>query len=93
MIYDRTLKHVYNKLKEKTQLNFSYSGFLNYKLPAKRGTKAAASHHDPAPIKVKSVGRTEMKNNIDGHYCACISRPTERGGFHAWGQVHNDFTR
>ena len=37
--------------------------------PRHPGTKEANRHHHPAQIRLAAVGRNEMKEHVDKHYC------------------------
>src|SRR5439155_19887001 len=47
----------------------SKSTLQNYMQPRHSGSREAQQHHHPAQIRLAAVGRNEMNEHIDGHYC------------------------
>lgn len=67
-------KHIKAKLKADADIDISYSSLLNYTLPKNPKSKAAQSHHTPAPVRYKAITRTERSNHPDSHYCAASQK-------------------
>ena len=65
----RTIKHLREKMEENYNIYMSKSTVKNYMQPRHPGTKEANRHHHPAQIRLAAVGRNEMKEHVDEHYC------------------------
>src|SRR2546429_1975182 len=65
----RTVKHLREKMEEGYNVYMSKSTLQNYMQPKHPGTKEAQRHHHSVQIRLAFVGRNEMSNHIDEHYC------------------------
>jgi len=65
----RTIKHLREKLEEDYNVYMSKSTLQNYMQARHPGTKEAQRHHHPAQIRLAAVGRNEMNDHVDEHYC------------------------
>src|SRR5947207_13091506 len=65
----RTVKHLREKMEENYNFHIARTTLQNYMQPRHPGTKEARRHHHPAQIRLAAVGRNEMSEHIDEHYC------------------------
>jgi hypothetical protein len=65
----RTIKHLREKMEENYNIYMSKSTVKNYMQPRHPGTREANRHHHPAQIRLAAVGRNEMNDHVDEHYC------------------------
>src|SRR5436190_2971624 len=65
----RTIQHLREKLEENYNVYMSKSTLQNYMQPRHSASREAQQHHHPAQIRLAAVGRNEMNEHIDGHYC------------------------
>lgn len=65
----RTIKHLHEKMEEDYGIYMAKSTMQNYLQPRHPNTKEAQRHHHPAQIRLAAVGRNEMNDHIDEHYC------------------------
>src|SRR5687768_11300571 len=65
----RTIKHLREKMEENYKIYMTRSMMQNYLQPRNSETKEAQRHHHLAQIRIAAVGRNEMNEHIDEHYC------------------------
>ncbi|CAB4490217.1 unnamed protein product [Rhizophagus irregularis] len=65
----RTIKHLREKMEENYGIYMANSTTQNYLQPRHSNTKEAKRHHHPAQIRLAAVGRNEMSDHVDEHYC------------------------
>ena len=65
----RTIKHLREKMEEDYEIYMAKSTVRKYLQPRHPGTKEAQRHHHPAQIRLAAVGRNEMNDHVDDHYC------------------------
>jgi hypothetical protein len=65
----RTVKHLREKMEENYSIHIARSTLQNYMQPRHPGSKEANRHHHPAQIRLAAVGRNEMNEHVDEHYC------------------------
>jgi hypothetical protein len=65
----RTIKHLREKMEEDYGIYMAKSTTQNYLQPRHPNTKEAQRHHHPAQIRLAAVGRNEMNDHVDEHYC------------------------
>jgi alanyl-tRNA synthetase len=65
----RTIKHLREKMEEDYRIYMANSTMQNYLQPRHPNTKEAQRHHHPAQIRLAAVGRNEMNDHVDEHYC------------------------
>ena len=56
-------------MEERYGIYMSKSTTQNYLQPRHPNTKESQRHHHPAQICLAAVGRNEMNDHIDKHYC------------------------
>jgi hypothetical protein len=56
-------------MEEDYDIYMSKSTVKNYIQPRHPGTAEANRHHHPAQIRLAAVGRNEMSEHVDEHYC------------------------
>ncbi len=65
----RTIKHLREKMEENYNIYMAKSTLQNYMQPWHFGTKEAKQHHHPAQIRLAAIGKNEMSDHVDEHYC------------------------
>ena len=65
----RTINHLREKMDEDYGIYMARSTMQNYLQPRHPNTKEAQRHHHPAQIRLAAVGRNEMNDHVDEHYC------------------------
>ncbi|CAB4473969.1 unnamed protein product [Rhizophagus irregularis] len=65
----QTIKHLREKMEENYGIYMANSTTQNYLQPRHSNTKEAKRHHHPAQIRLAAVGRNEMSDHVDEHYC------------------------
>ncbi|CAB4422746.1 unnamed protein product [Rhizophagus irregularis] len=65
----QTIKHLREKMEEDYGIFMGKSTIQKYLQPRHSGIKEAQLHHHPAQIRLAAVGRNEMNEHIDEHYC------------------------
>lgn len=68
----RTIKHLREKMEEDYGIYMAKSTVRKYLQPRHPGTKEAQRHHHPAQIRLAAVGRNEMNDHVDEHYCLAL---------------------
>jgi hypothetical protein len=65
----RTIKHLRETMEDNYNVYMSKSTVQNYMQPRHPASKEAHRHHHPAQIRLAAVGRNEMRDHVDEHYC------------------------
>ena len=65
----RMIKHLHEKMEEDYKIYMARSMVRKYLQPHHPETKEAQRHHHPAQIRLAAIGRNEMNDYVDEHYC------------------------
>ncbi|CAB5350914.1 unnamed protein product [Rhizophagus irregularis] len=68
----RTIKHLHEKMKKDYRIYMTRSTMQNYLQSQHSNTKEAKGHHHSTQICLAAIGKNEINDHADEHYCLAL---------------------